>query len=213
MQRRAFVAEARRLGGQSEGIRRKIQQIIDETTGGGQIAPDTLLTTALGAMWEATRELYIASPDLALPPMYVAYRALRELRNTRRYYIRGLQKPIIVNVERVRLTGGTDTGTATPRMPRLAERSGVEQLRAAYVRALHLLADTTKGDSAMTVLMAMRVASLRAAPHLAVALGDALAALQAGTDATSALVRARRLLESTAIKLDALPEWSGAWQQ
>lgn len=213
MERRAFVAEARRLGGQSEGIRRKIQQIIDETTGGGQVAPDALLTTALGAMWEATRELYIASPDLALPPMYVAYRALRELRNTRRYYIRGLQKPIIVNVERVRLAGGTDTGTAAPRTPRMGERSSNDQLRAAYVHALRLLADTTKGDSAMTVLMTMRVASLRAAPLLATALGDALAAMQSGADPTPALLRTRRLLEGTAVKLDALPEWSGAWQQ
>jgi hypothetical protein len=213
LERPAFVAEAKKLGGQSESIRRKIQQIIDETTDGGQIAPDTLLTTALGAMWEATRELHIASPNLALPPMYVAYKALQSLRNAKRYYIRGLQKPIIVNIERVRLAGGSDTGTATSRMPRAAERSIIDQLRASYLHAVRLMGDSAKGDSAMMVLMTMRVATLRAVPSVATALGDAIAAMQSGNDATPALVRTRRLLETTMIKLDSLPAWSGAWRR
>jgi hypothetical protein len=209
MERPAFVAEARKLGGQSEAIRLKIQQIINDVTGGGQIAPDTLLVTALNAMWEATRELYIASPATALPPMHVAYKALQALRNTKRYYIRGLVRPIIVNVERVRLTGVTDTGTAIPRMPRAAARSSIDQLREAYSQAVRLL--RVSPDSAIEALTMVRVMSLRVSPELSSSLGEAITAMQSGKDATPALMRARRWLEGSRIKLDSLPVWTGAW--
>jgi len=204
-----LISESGKLAGQSEAIRRKIQQIINETTGGGQIAPDTLLTTALGAMWDASRELMIASPGTALPPMYVAYKALQILRNTKRYYIRGIQQPIIVNIERVRLTGA-DTGHATPRGARSAERSNLDQIRVAYAQAVQLL--RAAPDSAASMLMLMRAASLRVSPPLANALGDAIAAMQSGKDVTPALLRARRLLESAPSKLDSIPPWSGAWE-
>ncbi len=219
MKRLDFIAESQKLGQQSETIRRKIQQIIDETTEGGLIAPDTLLTTALDAMYEASRELFIASPQTALPPMFRAYKALQALRNAKRYYIRGLQQPIIVNIDRVRLAGGTDTGHATARLPRTIEPSVLEKLRVSYARAVQFLAKAqatraTGGvaDSAMTALMEMRVATLVQAPKIATAVAEVIGALQRGKDATGPLLLTRRLLESTTMKLDSLPAWSGAWQ-
>jgi hypothetical protein len=209
LERAAFVTQATKLGGQSEGIRRKIQQIIDGTTGGGQIATDRLLTTALNAMWEATRELYVASPEAALAPMYVAYKALESLRNAKRYYLRGMIRPIIVNLERVRLAGVTDSGAANPRLPRPAERSSLAQLRQTYGHAVRLLRSSP--DSAVEALTILRVMSLRVSPDLASALGDVITAIHQGKDATPALMRARRWLEDSRIKLDSLPAWTGAW--
>ena len=209
MERTAFILESRKLASQGESIRRKIQQIIDETTAGGLIQPDTLLVAAHEYMGEGVRELSIASPGGALPPLRAAYKALEFLRNAKRHYIRGAQIPIIVNIERVRAEGASDSGKATPRLPRSAERDPMDALRRSFSRAVNLLLPAP--DRALSVLMSMRVATLRSAPPLAGALGDAIAALQAGTDVTLALLHVRRLLHTRIVKLDSLPAWSGAW--
>ena len=109
----------------------------------------------------------------------------------------------------MRAEGAPDSGTATPRLPRVAERDPMDDLRRSFSRAVNLLRPAP--DSALSVLVTMRVATLRSAPSLAGALGDAIAAIQSGIDVTRPLLNVRRLLNTRIDKLDSLPAWSGAW--
>lgn len=209
MERKRFVDSSVVLGGKAEVVRQKIHHIIAEETGGGEIDASPLLTQAADAMWEATRSLYIAETGEAIPQLYIALKALQKYANERRYYMRGRLPPVVVNVERVRLTGA-DTGKAAPRAEaRPREGAEKDRLRAQYTEALGYL--RTQPARAIELFTLMRVATLRSEPALAAALGDAVTALQRATDATLPLLRARRALDGSAGAIDSLPVWGGAW--
>jgi hypothetical protein len=64
--------------------------------------------------------------------------------------------------------------------------------------------------AAIDSLLALRVDALESAPALAGALAPAIDALRAGHDATSALVRARRIAVGTAVtRIES--SWGSAW--
>jgi hypothetical protein len=209
MERKAFVDSSYKLGGAADLVRAKINQIIDEQTGGGEIDPDPLLTLARDSMWSASRSLYIAEPHEALPPMIAAYNAIQKYVKAKKYYLRGMLKVEPVNIDRVRLTGKDTADSTIPRKPRtLAERDR-QRLMAEYAIALQNLKTTP--SSAIEMLTTMQVETLRQYPEVASAIGDALAAIRAGKDASQPLLRARLNLAGKPGMIDTLPLWSGAW--
>ncbi|MBA3403568.1 MAG: hypothetical protein H0U13_02620 [Gemmatimonadaceae bacterium] len=207
-ERTAFVSEAQVLGGESDRLRQKIEQIRDQQTGGGEIAADPLFASARDAMWEATRSLLIAETGEAIPPMYVALKALEKLRTARRFYSRARVEDVLVNIERVRLAG-TDTGRALARRPRGMVESSIQSLVLDYAEAVRKLRSSP--DSAVDALALMRIVAVRRYPDVATALGDAIVAVRTNRDATVPLLRVRRLLEGRSAVSDTLPGWTGAW--
>lgn len=213
MARPDFADSSAALGGKAEIVRQKIQRIINDQTGGGEIAANPLLIEALNAMWDATRSLAIAETWEAIPQMWIAYKALEKLRNEKRYYLRGRLPPIVVNIDRVRLTGA-DTGVAKPiTNARPVAGTEMERLRGQYTEAVRALSMNTRNpDRAVELFTLLRVATLRTHPAIAASLGDAVTALERGTDATLSLLRVRQALDgSVAGATDSLPVWSGAW--
>lgn len=210
MEKTLFVDSATALGGKAEGVRQKIQRIINEQTGGGEVAANPLLIEALDAMWEATRSLAIADTRSAIPQMWIAYKALEKLRNEKRYYLRGRLPQVVVNIDRVRLTG-TDTGVARPiATDRTLAGTDIDRLRGQYTEAVRTL--KTNPERAVELFTLLRVATLRTKPAIAASLGDAVTAIQRGTDATLPLLRVRQALDGTgAGAIDSLPVWTGSW--
>ncbi len=208
MARAPFVAEAQKLAHQAETIRDKIKTIMDEQSGDGQFAVNPVYTEIYNYMWDGVRSLSVAEPKEALPPLKAAYAALKKLQNTQKYYVRGQSAPLIVNVDRVRMTG-TDSVRASGRSPRAGAPTPNDRFATRYAKAVELLQhDSTRAVEELTVL---RVESLRDLPALADALGQALAALQAHRDATAPLLAARRAIEGRPHTLDTLSAWSGTW--
>jgi hypothetical protein len=205
-----FVDSSSVLSGKATSVRQKIQRIISEQTGNGEIAANPLLTEALDAMWEATRSLAIADTRGAIPQLWIAYKALEKLRNEKRYYLRGRLPEVVVNIDRVRLTG-TDTGTAKPiAEPRPVSGTELERLRLQYSEAVRAL--RSQPEHAVELFTLLRVATLRSHPAIAASLGDAVSAIQKGTDATLPLLHVRRALEGGAAgAIDSLPAWTGTW--
>lgn len=149
------------------------------------------LLEAYNHMWDAGRALELADPAAALPPMRLALDAIQRARAAERVYLRGRVRPIVVDLARVRLAG-RDTGQSSVR------RSGapLEQTRAVWDArlrraALRLADDAT---SARDSLLALRLDALGTDAAFADALDAVLQQWQRGTEATDALVRARRLL-------------------
>lgn len=208
LQRTFFVDSARKLAGSAELVRQKILAIIEQQTGAG-VAANPLLLEAAEAMMNATVSLQIAETGEAIPQLWIAYRALEKLRSEERYYIRGRVPPIVVNIERIRLTG-TDTGRvvarATPRPDAETEKGRIRAQYAAAVRELR-----SSPARAVELFTLLRVSTLRTNPALAAALGEATTALQGGTDATLPLLRARRVIDGSKSAQETLPKWSGAW--
>lgn len=205
-----FVDSSSALSRKAGDVRQKIQRIINEQTGNGEIAANPLLLEALDAMWDATRSLAIADTRGAIPQLWKAYKALEKLRDEKRYYLRGRMAEVVVNIDRVRLTG-TDTGTASPvATGRAPAGTELERLRGQYMEAVGAL--RTKPEHAVELFTLLRVATLRTHPAIAASLGDAVTALQRGADATLPLLRVRRELDGTGSGAsDSLPVWTGTW--
>jgi hypothetical protein len=140
--------------------------------------------------------------------MRSAYKALQSFRTFKRYYFRGATRPVIVDIQRVRLSGKTK-GTATPMSARAVATSDRDRMRAEYSAAIEQIRSSP--SQAVTMLTMLRVESLKKYPALAAAIERALSAISAGRDATGALLRARRLLEGNITVTDSLPVWSGGW--
>ena len=218
--RDTLVARSHVLARQTDDVRASVLPLEkEEGTSTPEVTMDTEMSNqgvrvatpvraALNDLEEASRKLEIADPHSALAPMQRAYNALQSLRNFKRYYFRGATRPVIVDIQRVRLTGKTK-GAATPMTPRPAATSDRDRMRAGYSEAVEQFALEPK--RAIAGLALLRVESLREYPALASALGDALDAIAKGRDATPALVRARRLLEGSPVKTDSIPAWSGGW--
>ena len=78
MDHKVYQDSAIKLGGIAALVRFKIEDIIAEQTGNGEIAINPLLEQAREAMTEAVTDLYIADTHSSLPPLYAAYKALQK---------------------------------------------------------------------------------------------------------------------------------------
>jgi hypothetical protein len=164
------------------------------------------LVTAYNALWEAVRSLQIAEPATALPPMRVALKALDRARVANRLYLRGVPPKIVVNLDRVRLTG-KEKGSPSSRSPRSFADSVRFRLSARFSALLELI--EKQPARATTELALMRVDALMTLPDFAAALGEASDAIRAGKDATLPLLRARRALDGPPATTPGLPAWTG----
>jgi len=172
------------------------------------VAVNRSLLEAYNAMWDASRALEMGEPGTALPPMRLALAAIQRARNAERLYLRGKAPVVIVDINKVRLAGKRDDASSSARLPRAALDSSSERRAQRFDEAMNLLA--TNPSAAIDSLLALRVDALESAPTLAGALAPAIDALRAGHDATSALVRARRIAAGVTLeRVDS--QWGGAW--
>lgn len=229
LSRDELVKRSTDIGNQEDGIRRRVQQILTEAEGAGEDvaepkpgdepatveemeSPDVIsgaknpdLKAAYTALWQAVRSLKIAEPGPALPPMRVALAALDRARLANRLYLRGVPPKIVVNIERVRLTG-KDKGSSSVRTP----RSFADSARLDLTRRFYAMVDLLEKAPARatTELALMRVAALQTIPAFAAALGEVSDAIRTGRNAAPALLRARRALEPPP-EVRPLNQWSG----
>lgn len=169
------------------------------------VAVNRPLLEAYNAMWDAGRELEQISPERALPHMYRALDGIQRARNAERLYLRSRPPRAVVDVERVRLLG-QEAGSPGARTPRPLASGVREDDLERFRRAVALVA--LQGPAAADSLLLLRVAVLDRHPAAAAALGAAAAALRAGRDVTSALIRARQALEGGVVRSDTLARWS-----
>lgn len=165
------------------------------------------LLEAYNAMWDAGRELEQAAPEQALPHMYRALDAIQRARAAERLYLRSRPPRAVVDVDQVRLQG-RDRGTPTARDPREAVGSSRSDLLARLAGAVALAAEAP--GAAADSLLLLRIELLDGHAQAAAALGEAAEGLRTGTDATTALLRARRALDPAAAGADSLSRWRGA---
>jgi hypothetical protein len=226
--RDSLVKRATQIGDLEEGIRRRVHEILTENpeetvaekpgdsaaTVQEMEAPEEItgtknpdLVTAYNALWQAVRSLQIAEPSPALPPMRVALKALDRARVANRLYLRGAPPKIIVNLDRIRLTG-KEKGSTNTRTPRSFADSARAGLSTRFNAMLGLV--EKQPARAMTELALMRVDALTTLPDFAAALGEASDAIRAGKDATLPLLRARRALDGPPATTPGLPAWTGS---
>jgi len=225
--RDSLVKRSTAIGDLEEGIRRRVHEILTENpeeivaekpgdstaTVQEMEAPEEItgtknpdLVIAYNALWQAVRSLQIAEPKPALPPMRVALKALDRARVANRLYLRGAPPKIIVNLDRIRLTG-KEKGNNSTRSPRSFADSTRSRLSTRFNAMLDLVAK--QPARAMTELALMRVEALTSLPDFAAALGEASDAIRGGKDATLPLLRARRALEGPPATTPGLPAWTG----
>jgi hypothetical protein len=225
--RQDLVKRSTEIGDLEERIRRRVheiltdnpEEIVAEKPGDSAAtieqmeAPEEItgaknpdLVTAYNALWQAVRSLQIAEPAPALPPMRVALKALDKARVANRLYLRGVPPKIIVNLDRVRLTG-KEKGSRSIRSPRGFADSARVRLSARFTAVLDLI--EKQPARTMTELALMRVEALQTLPDFAAALGEATDAIRAGRDATLPLLRARRALSGPPEATPGFPAWSG----
>jgi len=224
--RQELVKRSTEIGDLEERIRKRVHEILsqseEESVGEtpGQPPPSVAemeapeeitgtknpdLVTAYNALWQAVRSLQIAEPAPALPPMRVALTALDRARLANRLYLRGTPPKIIVNLERIRLTG-KEKGSSSSRTPRSFADSARVRLSTRFASVLDLI--DTQPARAMTELALMRVEALPSLPAFAAALGEVTDAIRAGRDVTLPLLRARRALDGPPKATPGLPLWS-----
>jgi hypothetical protein len=226
--RQDLVKRSTEIGDMEERIRKRVheilteaeEEIVEEKPGDslptieemeapeeitGKKNPD--LVTAYNALWQAVRSLRIAEPAPALPPMRVALAALDRARLANRLYLRGAPPKIVVDLQRVRLTG-KEKGSSSIRTP----RSFADSTRVRLSAQLRTVLDLIDKDPAraVTELSLMRVEALSSLPDFAAALGEATDAIRARRDATLPLLRARRALEGPPVVTPGLPLWTGS---
>lgn len=222
LDRPALVERASVLALDQERLRNRVHSIVypghehaDESPLAGE-PPDHAepadpvnveLKVAYEAMWEAGRDLRIASPTTAVPPMRVAVEALDRARMADRRYLRGGIARVVVDVQRVRLTG-TETGESANRSPRVATDTVVRAL-SGRLEAITAAADLTPAEQA-NALSELRVELLRVNPRAAAALERASASLRAGRSAADDLATARTALAGTPAVRSGLVPWA-AW--
>jgi hypothetical protein len=201
------------LGDLEDQLRDRVQSLLngpDEEEGGGPLVlPDwqrPLFDTALRALGDASGDLRGAKLTPALEPELVALRVMDRARAGNRLYLRGGSPTIVVNTERVRLSGH-DKPDASPRTPEppddtaaLAAVTRLETMARLAARAPSAMADS---------LAVLQVAVLSTWPAAAAALGDAVAAVRAQRDPHVALARARRAIVGAPSPPEGLPVWNG----
>lgn len=218
-----FIHSAGRIGLDQADLRKKVYGILyeqDEAGGTSGVEGDDVeldpqlvlnrdLKEAYDAMWDAERSLNIGEIRIALPFMAKAARALDRARLADRLYLRGRPPRIVVNIEKVRLTGkekGTSNGIATPRT---RADTALARLDAALDSALTLAHSSPAHFADALIRLRVQAAPINTA--FAAALGNAVDAFRAGTDMTAALVRARRALLGAPRVGNPRLQWSGSW--
>ena len=164
------------------------------------------LTSAYNSLWEAVRSLQIAEPAPALPPMRAALKALDRARLANRLYLRGMPPKIVVDIQRVRLTG-KDKGISNVRTP----RSFADSLRFRLSARFNATIDLIQSQPARAIrdLALIQVDAISSFPGFAAALADAADAMRTGRDATLPMLRARRAIDGSPEATPGLPVWSG----
>jgi hypothetical protein len=170
------------------------------------VAINKTLLEAYNAMWDAGRELGIGEPDDALPHMRRSLALIQKARQAERIYLRGRPPAVIVDLAKVRLAGKREDLGLAARSP----RTGPEEVEVVRARRFASALDNLEvaPAAALDSLAVLRIDAIADAPSFAAALGDALAALNAGADATAALIRARRVLAGEPRANPTLPLWN-----
>jgi len=211
MQHEEFVHRSSGYSNGQEDIRKRALAVIAllEDNGVGdsfETEASKMLRQAVDLMWTAREDLGVAQPDSAMPIMKKILKILDDLRLANRYYLRGILKPVAVNIERTRLTG-KDSAAANARTAR-ATLDDPQLVLAARIDAAAALAHVAPAAAADT-LMYIRVSALKSAPAVAGALQTAIDLLRKGAPVDSALARTRRALEPPARLLTGPAEWAG----
>jgi len=154
------------------------------------VAVNRPLLEAYNAMWDATRELQGGTPRGAIEPMKRALAAIQRARSAERIYLRGTPPAAVIDIEKIRLVG-TDSAKFEARRALDALPAPERRLAGSVLRALSLV--SARDSTALDALRLARLDALSPSPTLAAALGDVIDALERGRDATSALLRTRRL--------------------
>jgi hypothetical protein len=158
-------------------------------------------------MWDASTALEIGEPGSALPHMRRALAAIQKARQAERLYLRGQPPAVVVDLNKVRLTG-KDKGSNSKRRPIVAIDT-VNQVRAdRFVNIVELASHAAAAAADSLLLLRIDVLSDNAA--LAAALGDAASAIRGGKsqDLMPALTRARRALSGAPVARDSIARWS-----
>lgn len=169
------------------------------------IATNRPLLEAYNAMWSASSELEIGEPGKAIPFMKKALDALQAARSAERIYLRGKTTAVVVDIDRVRLQG-RDKGTSSVRVPRLAADPARDARIARFDAALRLVRRAP--SAAVDSLLLLRLDLLDRDAATARAIETAADALRTGRDATSSIIRARRMLASAPAAPAPLGPWS-----
>ena len=206
-----FVHKSSGYSNVQEDIRKRALAVVAllEDSGVGSSFPTETskkLRHAADLMWTAREALGVALPDSAMPIMKEILKILDEIRLANRYYLRGVLKPVPVDIGRIRLTGkdSANVRARTPR-PQLRDQNRALVARLDVAAVLSRSAPAAAADS----LVYIRVAALTSAPTVAAALQNAIDLLRKGVLADSALTRARRALEPPTRLLTGPLEWGG----
>lgn len=224
------VRRSGEIGDMENRIKNRVHEILYEVEGGTEgegagAAPDPTagleaeegsdevhaiqnpdLFQAYQALWDAVRNLQIAEPAAALPPMRIALKALDRARLANRLYLRGIPPKVIVDIARVRMAG-KEKGSTNTRAPRSAADSAHAEMERRFNDAIELL--QSNPTTAIRNLTLLRVEALSDSPAFAAALSDAVDAFHKGKDATLPLLRARRALSGEPVSQPGLSPWSG----
>jgi hypothetical protein len=218
-----FVTSSGRIGLDQADLRKKVYNILYEQDEAGgdqgvegddeeldpQLVLNRDLKQAYDAMWDAERSLNVGEINAALPFMTRALHALDRARLANRLYLHGRAPRIVVNVEKVRLTG-KDKGA-----PNVAEgqRGRADTALVRLDRSLDAALATATSDPNhfIDALIRLRAGAVSVNSTFAAALGDAVDAFRAGKDMTASLVRARRALSGAPRAGNGAVPWSGVW--
>ena len=205
---------AHRSSGYSNGqedIRKRalaVIAVLEDNGVGDAFATDAskMLRQAVELMFTAREDLGVTQPETALPVMKKILKILDDLRLANRYYLRGILKPVAVDIERTRLTG-KDSANAHARTPRAELEDAQRALASRIDRAVALARSSP--SAAADSLVYIRVSALSSAPAVAEPLQHAIDLLRHGAAADSALARTRRALDPPARVLESATDWSG----
>lgn len=209
--RTEFGSRSANLSNAQETIRGRVIAVValleDDGVGGSAPTEDSrLLREAADAMLEARYRLAVASPDSARPFMRKALAILDQIRTAKRYHLRGVIRPVPVDIATVRLTGTEHAAPAPagarPRLD-LADRLIAERLeRAARI-------GVSDAAAALDSLTFLHAALLRDRADLAAALAGGLTAARQGTPIATAIGPLRRRLSAPPVRVAGPGEWSG----
>jgi len=207
----AFGHKSSAYSNAQETIRQKAIGVIGllENNGeGGSFATDisSKLREVVNLMWTAREDLGIAQPDTAMPYMIKILKILDEIRLANRYYLRGILKPVPVNVARIRLSGKDSLQVANrSARTKLLDPNSLLVARLDAAVGLAHSAPNAAADS----LVYIRVSTLTIAPALAAALQHAIELLRKGASVDTALSRVRLGLQPPTHMLKGPSEWGG----
>ena len=228
----AVVAESQRLADAESQLRQRVDDILNAASGapggasdaavpagepgeredvdasrggagmGGSRSERALYQTAYQAITDAGSALAVARPDSALPHEYVALHALDSARVRNRMYLRGAPPRIVVNIDRVRLSGlaSGEKPAPAPRVSGAPADSARRAVARRFAGIVGLLAVASPGGGAVADSLTLLQVDVVRAGGDGSALAEAAAALRGGGggDAGPALTRARAAIEGPA---------------